>query len=207
MTAVLSELASALGQKGQDANVALAQKIAARKDNDAITALVQALLHKTKPVRHDCIKTLYETAAIDPALLVPHAATFLELLTDKDNRMQWGAMTALSAMAQEIAGILYTSIDRIINVAGSGSVITRDHAVRILVMLFGQDAYKAVTLPLLAEQLLQSPPNQVPSYAEQAFPVMDAAHKALFEKTLRTRLQDIEQDSKRKRVEKVLKKI
>jgi hypothetical protein len=38
-------------------------------------------------------------------------------------------------------------------------------------------------------------------------PVINDKNRALFIKTLRSRLEDIEKDTKRKRVEKVLKKV
>jgi hypothetical protein len=207
MSSVLDQLASVSGKREQDMNIALAQKIAAEKDKKALKELVAGLEHKTKAIRHDCIKALYETAALAPGLLSPHADTFVQLLSDKDNRMQWGAMTALSALVQEVPEQLYQALDQLIDVADKGSVITRDHMVRILAGLSTGKKYAATTLPLLMEQILQSPVNQVPSYAEQALPVITPEFKDRLVQVLQTRLQDIEQDSKRKRVEKVLKKL
>ncbi len=43
-------------------------------------------------------------------------------------------------------------------------------------------------------------------YAEKAIPVINDKNKTLFIKTLASRLNDIEKDTKRKRVEKVIKK-
>jgi hypothetical protein len=42
-------------------------------------------------------------------------------------------------------------------------------------------------------------------YAEQAVPVITTKRKAAFIKTLTARLDDIEKESKRKRVEKVIR--
>jgi hypothetical protein len=44
-------------------------------------------------------------------------------------------------------------------------------------------------------------------YAENALPVIDAGLKDKFVKTLSGRLDEIEKESKRKRVEKVIKKL
>jgi hypothetical protein len=44
-------------------------------------------------------------------------------------------------------------------------------------------------------------------YAENAIPVITEKHKQLFIKTLTSRLDDIEKESKRKRVEKVIKNV
>jgi hypothetical protein len=208
MSSILDQLASAASQKKQDLNINLAQKIAEEGNTAAVTELIDGLKHKTKAIRHDCIKALYEIGEIDAGLISPHVNVFLNLLDEKDNRMQWGAMTALSSMAALVPAPLYKSLNKIIDTSNAGSVITKDHGVRILVRLSEQKAaYKEQTLPLLLEQLLQSPVNQAPSYAEQILPIMDEVHKNQFRKIVQTRIDDTEQESKRKRLEKVLRKI
>lgn len=207
MNSVLEQLASVSGKREQELNILLAQKIATGKDKKAVQELIAGLEHKTKAIRHDCIKALYETAELAPSLLKPHADVFIGLLQDKDNRMQWGTMTALSAMVQEIPEQLSSALAQLVAVADKGSVITRDHLVRILAGLSQHKKYTGTTLPLLLEQLLQAPVNQVPSYAEQILPVTGPEFKERLTQVLHTRLQDIEQESKRKRIEKVLKKL
>ncbi|WP_118951408.1 hypothetical protein [Taibaiella helva] len=207
MSNILEQLAAASGQREQDRNIAMAQQIAAAKDKKAVKTLIEGLEHKTKALRHDCIKTLYETAALAPELISPYTQQFLQLLDNKDNRLQWGAMTVLSAIAPLVLPLLYEALPRLVAVADAGSVITRDHLVRILVSLAGKTAYAADAVPLLLEQLLQAPANQAPSYAEQALPVIGPADKEKFRQVLHTRLDDMEQESKRKRIEKVLKKL
>lgn len=123
MTFILDQLAS--GQAKQDLNIALAKNIVQKKNTAWINELISGLTHKAKSIRYDCIKTLYEVAA----------------------------------------------------------------------------------LPLLLDQLLQVPVNQAPAYAEQALTVITAPYKGRFAKILLMRLNDTEQESKRKRLEKVLKKL
>lgn len=82
------QLASAAGQKEQKLNVQLAAQIAATQDARSVATLCEGLGHKQKAIRHDCIKTLYEIAALEPALITPYVSLFLALLRDKDNRMQ-----------------------------------------------------------------------------------------------------------------------
>ena len=48
--------------------------------------------------------------------------------------------------------------------------------------------------------------NQLAMYAERSMPVINEKNKAIFIRTLRSRFDDIEKDSQRKRVEKVIKK-
>lgn len=207
MTSVLDQLASASGEAKQDLNIALAQKIVKEKSTDSIKELISGLGHKTKSIRYDCIKTLYEIADLQPELISPHAAIFVSLLEDKDNRMQWGSMTALSAITPVATEQVFNALSKIINIAEQGSVITKDHCVRILTSLAVHKKYQDTSLPLLLDQLLQAPVNQTPSYAEQILPVITERYKDQFKKILLTRLNDTEQESKRKRLEKVLKKV
>jgi hypothetical protein len=44
-------------------------------------------------------------------------------------------------------------------------------------------------------------------YAENALPIINAKNKTIFINTVTSRLPDIEKDSKRTRVEKVIKKL
>jgi len=207
MHSLLDQLASASGSASQQPNIALAATIARTGDTQAVAVLIGGLDHKQKAIRHDCIKTLYETAALAPALCASHTDRLLALLHDKDNRLQWGAMTALSAIAHLEPAKMFASLDRIIDTAGKGSVITRDHCVKILCTLSGMPQYAGSTLPLLFAQIQQAPVNQVPAYAEQALPVVTPQHAARFRQILQQRLEDIDQAPKRKRVEKVLKKL
>jgi hypothetical protein len=55
--------------------------------------------------------------------------------------------------------------------------------------------------------MLTCPPNQLPMYAEQALPVINNDNKAKFIKVLETRLPDVDKESKKLRIRKVLKKL
>jgi hypothetical protein len=77
----------------------------------------------------------------------------------------------------------------------------------VLLQLAQLPDYSGQAIPLLLEQLQQSLPNQLPMYAEQALPVIPAAHKAALTAVLQSRLGDMEKESKRKRIEKVISKL
>jgi hypothetical protein len=79
--------------------------------------------------------------------------------------------------------------------------------VAILIKLGSIKQYHEAVFALLNEQLMSCPVNQLPMYAENALPIIDDKNKATFINTLRSRLDDFEKESKRKRVEKVLKKL
>lgn len=116
-------------------------------------------------------------------------------------------MTALAAIAAEIRPQLFGCLDLILATAAQGSVITRDNAVKILVTLSAEKSYSTTTLPLLAEQLRHAPANQLPAYAEQALPVVRNEYREDFSRALQQRLDDFAQGPKRKRIEKVLRKL
>ncbi len=204
---ILNKLACSLGRRDEVPNQELAKALAKKKDPKAVKELIENLSNKNKDIRYDCIKVLYELGSIDPKQIASYYKEFIVLLGDKDNRMQWGAMTALSSLVSEKPKELFAAIGKIIDVATKGSVITRDHCVKILVALGTDKKYIAKIFPLLREQLLACPTNQLPSYAEQAMPIITEKHKVLFVKTLSSRLDEIEKESKRKRVEKVIKKM
>jgi len=102
--------------------------------------------------------------------------------------------------------LIYGSLSKIIAAADNGSVITKDHAVNILISLCSLKQYTENAFSLLIEQLLNSPTNQLPMYAEKAIPVINEKNKQLFVKALASRINDIGKETKRKRVEKVIKK-
>lgn len=206
MPTIIDQLASSLGRRDEVPNQELAGNIVKTKDKNAVKELVQHLHHKDKAIRNDCIKVLYEIAESAPKLIAPYTDSFIGLLDHKDNRMQWGAMTALDAITKESPALIYDAVDTIIAVADSGSVITNDHCVGILVQLCGEKKYSATIFPLLMERLKKSPDNQLPMYAEKTLPVINAGNKAPFIKLLQSRIGKIEKESKRKRVEKVLQK-
>jgi len=204
---VIERLACSLGRRDEVPNQELAADVAAKNDKDSVKELVENLTVKNKNIRHDCIKTVYEIGYLKPALIAEYFADFLALIDDKDNRMQWGAMTALSSIISEKPKEIFSALGKIIDAADRGSVITRDHCVRILVGLSSNAQYAGKTFPLLNEQLLTCPINQVPMYAENALPIITTENKERFVKTLRLRLDEIEKDSARKRLEKIIKKL
>ena len=115
---------------------------------------------------------------------------FVELLDNKNNRLQWGAMTAIHTITLENPKVIYSALPKIIAAAGKGSVITKDYAVNILINLCSIKGYADSSFSLLIEQLLSSPTNQLPMYAEKAIPIINDKNKTLFIKTLASRLDD-----------------
>jgi hypothetical protein len=204
---ILNKLASALHRKDEEPNVELAQTIAHDEDKEAVQELVNNLRNKNKVIQSDCIKVLYEIGAIKPEIITAYCKEFLELLEHKNKRLVWGAMTALDSITLDNPRLLYSELPKIIDAANKGSVIVKDHAVGILIKLCSLETYADQTFPQLIEQLKGCPTNQLPMYAENAIPIIKEKNKALFTETLLNRLIEIEKDSKRKRVEKVINRL
>jgi hypothetical protein len=204
---IIGKLATSLGRRDENPNIDLAKQIAAANNKKVVKELVEHLHDKSKDIRHDCIKTLYEIAYLKPHLISDYVEDFIEQLDSKSNRMQWGAMTALSSIVKEKPGELYKALPKIIDVANKGSVITKDHYVNILIGLCSDKAYYNKAFPLLIEQLLKSATNQLPKYAELSMPIVTEKDKKSFLKALKARVNDIETPTKRVRLEKVIKKL
>ena len=203
---IIPKLATSLNRRDEVPNQELAEEIVRNEDIAAVGELVENVKNKNKGIRYDCIKTLYEVGYGKPHLIADHLPAFLSLLENKDNRLQWGAMTALGCIVKEKPADIFASLGRIVEAAEKGSVITRDHCVNILISLSAIDRYADKTFPLLLEQLTSSPTNQLPMYAENALPIITAGNKHRFIEVLAGRLDEIEKESKRKRVEKVIAK-
>ncbi|MBP1991237.1 HEAT repeat domain-containing protein [Paenibacillus eucommiae] len=204
---ILDKLAVSLNRKDEVPNQELAHSIAVNGDEAAVEELIDLLSHKNKNVQSDCIKVLYEIGALQPDLITDYGMTFVHLLGHPNNRLVWGAMTALAAITEENPQFIASQLETIMLAADKGSVIAKDQAVRILIQLCSIEKYAGQAFSLLIEQLKHCPTNQLPMYAEQALPVIHDGNKKSFIDTLSSRLDDIEKASKRSRVEKVIRKM
>lgn len=203
---VLDRLAGALDRRDEAPNVELAQDIVARNDIEAVLELAGAV--RTGPARqaNDALKVLYEVGARNPELIAGQCPIFLEALRSTDNRKVWGAMTAIDAVAERRADTLAAELPAIIAAADRGSVIAKDHCNSILVKL-ARAGYGEKAVPILVERLRHAAPNQFPTYAEQIAPVLTPEARPGFLAVLRERLGSVVQESKRKRLEKVMAKL
>ncbi|MEZ4960770.1 MAG: hypothetical protein R2830_13190 [Saprospiraceae bacterium] len=204
---IKQNLATSLGRRDEAPNQELAAAIAQSKDKAAVAELVQLLQGKDKNYQADAIKTLYEIGYLEPLLIADHTSVFLDIFKGKNNRLIWGAMTALDEIARVNPAEIFQHLPLILKAADEGSVITRDHAVGILIKLSGHEQFGETAFPLLLEQMLKCPPNQFPMYAEQAAGVVSPEKKKAFEDVIKLRMEDLPKESQRKRVEKVLKKM
>jgi hypothetical protein len=201
---VLDKLATALGRRDEVPNQELAELIVRTRDRKAVQELVENLSNKNTNIQGDCIKVLYEIGEREPGLIAEHHEALSRLLESSNNRLVWGAMTALDAIAAVEPAAIYRLVDKIVATADAGSVITRDHAVGILINLAKLKPYAKKCLLLLIEQLRSCPANQLPMYAEKALAVATPGNKKLFQKVLSERLSSLPKASQKKRLLKVM---
>ncbi len=204
---IIDRLASSLNRRDEVPNQQLAMRIVERNDEKAVEELVKNLSNKDRAIQSDCIKVLYEVGERSPALIAQYAGEFSSLLDSANNRLVWGAMAALDQIALANPKTIYGMLKKIVGSAEKGSVITRDHAVGILIKLASLPQYRETVITLLLEQLKRSPTNQLPMYAENLVPIVTKKNRAVFVKTLTSRLDDMEKATKRRRVEKVIDKL
>lgn len=203
----IDKLAHSLGRRDEVPNQELAKAIVQKNDKEALKELIQNLQHKNKDIQHDCIKVIYEVGTLKPEMIADFSSELIALLDHKNNRLQWGAMTALNTITTIKPKVIYEALPKIIAAADKGSVITNDHCVGILIKLCTIKTYHEDAFALLNERLMKSPDNQLPMYAENTLPIINNENKMVFINTLISRVNGIEKESKRSRVEKVIQKV
>ena len=203
---VLDKLATSLNRNDEMLNQELAKQIVQENYKKAIKELIINLNNPDKNIQSDGIKVLYEIGESKPSLIAEYADEFIALLNKNNNRLIWGAMTALDALTIENPSSVYLGLGKIIESSNKGSVIAKDHAVNILIKLCSVKQYSNEAFDLLIEQLVSCPTNQLPMYSENAAKIIKEKSKAeVFIQTLSSRLDQVEKESKRKRIEKVIK--
>jgi len=204
---VIEKLACSLNRRDEVPNQQLAKELVAKNDTLSIKEVVENCSNKNKNIQSDCIKVLYEIALLKPQLIADYVKEFIALLNNKNNRMVWGAMTAIDDITLQKSKEVYAALPKIIEAADKGSVISRDHCVGILIKLSSIKQYSQNAFSLLLEQLETCPANQLPMYAENTMPVINENNKNIFIKTLQSRLNEVEKETQQKRIDKVIKKI
>lgn len=189
---VLSRLASSQNRRDEVPNQELARDLAAKKDKAGIREVAENLWNKDKNIQADCIKVLYEVGYIDPALIAGFAEDFIKLLKSKNNRLVWGGMTALAAVAKTNADVVFKNLDAVKKAKETGSVITVDNAISTLAFTAAKDKnYNQAIFPYLLKHLSTCRPKEVPQHSERTIPAVNAGNKSEFIKVLEKRMEDL----------------
>jgi hypothetical protein len=202
---ILNRLASSLGRRDEGPNQELARDLAARNDKTGIREIAKHLWNKDKNIQADCIKVLYEVGYIEPKLIADYVEDFIKLLRSKNNRLDWGGMTALAEVAKVNPGAIFKHLDAIKKAKETGSVITVDNAITTLAYTAAaNETYNKVIFPDLLKHLSSCRPKEVPQYAEKTLPAVNSSNKADFIKVLEKRIEDLS-GSGLARVKRVIK--
>lgn len=204
---VLSKLASALNRADEVPNQILANEIAESHDQAAVRELVTNLSNPDKAIQSDCIKVLYEVGGLQPDLIEDDVDAFVALLGSRNNRLVWGGMTALGAIAGQKAPAIWKHIDTIIDSTESGSAITQDWGVRVLAAVSAANkTYEKRIFPFLITFLKNCRPKDLPRHAESAFIAVNSANRGEILALLQTRKASL-RPAQSKRVEQLIRKI
>ena len=204
---VIHQIAHSLGRNDEEPNIRLAEKISQSANEADVREVVSLLEHKTSAVRSDGIKVMYEIAERNANLVLPYISTLIALLAHRDNRMKWGAMSALSAISNVKPAKLADHLAVIVDAMDNGSVITRDHGIYILTNVAKLKAHHEDCTELLLDQLQHAPLNQVPMYAEKIVSVLTKPYFKRVENILTSRKDVLAISSKKKRIDKLLKQL
>ncbi|PYI51022.1 hypothetical protein [Paenibacillus flagellatus] len=204
---VLDKLAVSRGLRDESANVELAESLARSRDAESIAAIVRHLDDPNKAVRHDCIKVLYEIGAAAPELVADYADRFLALLKSRDNRLVWGAMTGLAAVAEVRADELYERVGDLYAAVRGGSVITVDNGILALSRIAAaNEEYGRAIEPFLLEHLAACRAKDVPPHAENIAAAIRPDRRDAFADVLLARKGGLSA-AQSARVDKLLKRL
>jgi hypothetical protein len=201
-------LATSLNLGDDKPNQELAEGIIKSNRTDWVQELVENLGNRDKNIQSDCIKVLYEIGERGAGFLIaPYIKTFGDLLESKNNRLVWGAMYALDSIASVNPSGINSILPAICKAIDKGSVITIEGGVSILAKLAAVNEFTETAFPLLLEQLKRCPAKQLPMYAEKSVKAINASNKSHFVYLLRERYSEMDRDSQKKRLDKVLKSL
>ncbi len=203
---ILNKIASALGRNDEQPNVELAEQLVNTRDKEGIAEIVVGL-NMDKAVASDCVKVLYEIGERKPELVAPYAENFIGLLKSKDNRLVWGAMTALGRIAELNPKPVYSHFEDIYTAYENGSVITVDNSISVFAALCKTDKeYAKRILPLLIQHLTKCRAKEIPQHLERMSICFNKNNIKQIASTIEGRFEKLS-GSQQTRVKKVMKKL
>ena len=129
-TSVLNQIAYFQDRRDEVPNQLLAKELAAKKNKKGVAEIADNLWSDNANIQSDCLKVLYEVGYLSPALIADYVDDFLKLLEHKNNRLVWGAMIALSTIADLRPDEIYKQLSVVRTAMESGTVITMDNGVK-----------------------------------------------------------------------------
>ncbi len=202
---MLEKLACSLGRKDEEPNIELAESLCENNDKSGIKEIVDGMNGSDKAITNDCIKVLYEIGYRKQVLIADYVNDFISHLQSKNNRLVWGSMTALAAIADLKAKEIYEKLNFIMKAYETGSVITIDNCITVLAKLCKADLeYEKAVLPLIIKHLASCRPKEVPQHAERASICINKENVTCFLEVLDKRKSHMN-EAQNKRINKLVK--
>jgi hypothetical protein len=189
---VLNKIAFYQNRRDEVPNQELARELAETENVAGIQEIASHLWDKNTNIQSDCLKVLYEIGYLNPDLIAGCAGDFLKLLKSKNNRLVWGAMIGLAAVADRRSDKVWAQIDDVIGVVDGGSVITVDWGVKALAKVAATQAERGKKIfPFLLRILRTCIPRDVPKHAESMLVAVDESIRAEFTAVLDERSPEL----------------
>ncbi|QOV12574.1 hypothetical protein [Viridibacillus arvi] len=202
---IVPRLASKLQRRDEEPNIELAQELVNDHNLEGIKEIIQNLSNKDKGIQQDCIKVAYEIGEVKPELISEFALTFISLLKSRNNRLVWGAMTALSSIATVSSTIMMEHLETIFSTMKTGSVITVDKGVLTLAKLASVSRENNERIfPFLLHHLETCRFKELPQHAESTLIAVNNDNKEAFLTVLKRRENELTAPQL-KRIKKIYK--
>lgn len=163
-----------------------------RGDTEGIKKLTEDLYNKYLKIDSQTIQSLYENGYLKPRILIQYFDLFLDLLKSKNNRMVWGAMIALSMIAEYKAKEIFDKINLVCGAMKDGSNISIEYGLRVLVaVVASKPEYNAVIFPLLLDHLKVCKPKDLRRHGEIILQAVTEENKDAFFTVLKSRNDEL----------------
>jgi hypothetical protein len=202
---ILYKLASSLGRRDVEPNQKLALQIIERNDKLAIVELIENTANRNENIQADCIEVLCEIGKYKPIMIMEFDNFFIQLLSKKNQNLVLGGLEALDYITVLKPDAIYVNLRKIMEVADSGLIISKEHGLSILLQLASVDVYAKEAFSIFLNVFENCALNLYVKYAEKAVLVIKNEFKPILATTLKLRLSKINKnDSKKNRLENVI---
>lgn len=172
---------------------------------EGIWEIAANLSNRNALIQGDCLKALYEIGHRKPELIADYDHNFIKLLYSCVNRLVWGAMIALSTIAQIKAEKHFPEVNRIKKTMENGSVITVDAGVKALAKIAtAKKDFAEEIVPFLLEHVREYRTKEVPQHAESTLIAINGENVEPFKRILVER-QEAMTPPQAKRIASILK--
>jgi len=204
---MIEKLAFSLGRNDEEPNIELAKELTKTKNKKGIKEIVEGLNNPKEQIANDCIKVLYEIAAISPELVSEYGEEFIQLLKSRNNRLVWGSMTALTKIVPLNPDVVFNNLDIVVRAYEKGSVITVDNSISVFAELVKANSkYEKKVFPIIIGHLEKCRPKEVGQHAERAFVCINKNNSPKFKETLLKRRESLT-EAQKKRIDKLISKL